>query len=111
MNLTHVEVATELCSHWKLPSNVAQVVLRHHDPTSILDELRPLVLCVAIANILAHDALKDAPPQNLGLAQSWLAELAGISLQPEGLSPEQLNPQIGWEIERAHCFEDALELG
>jgi len=96
--LNHVEVAAELGTHYKLPPSVIEVGLHHHDPLKAGDAARMLVLCIAIANIMAHHILVDEPVQDrLVQLRTWLLELSTKSGNPVFAELEEVSPQMTLE--------------
>jgi putative nucleotidyltransferase with HDIG domain len=67
LGLSHAEIGKLLAEHWRLPSILAQVISRHHSPSSSLEHFQ-LVSAVHAADYLAHglgfrDAYRTEPPQ------------------------------------------------
>jgi HD-like signal output (HDOD) protein len=105
--MTHVDAVVELCEHWKLPPKIATVAKNHHDPCVISTEERMLGLCVALANVLAHQALADEPMENrLPQAEEWMKELAAATKRPEAFGPDTLQAIVHAEAQRARRLED-----
>lgn len=60
----HTAVGRWIAQRWKLPQAMADVIQLHHHSAPALSALKfnaPLVAIVALANILAHSTLMDAP--------------------------------------------------
>ncbi len=106
--LTHVEASQCLGQHWKLPGKIMEVATKHHDPTRANPEMRPMVLCIAVANVVAHQLIQDEPAdQRLPDVQAWMNELISQKTCPENFSMEKLAPLLAQEAERARQFMTA----
>jgi putative nucleotidyltransferase with HDIG domain len=49
----HCEVGAVLAKHWRLPSIFCEVISRHHEPGRSVEELKPLVFVLHVADNLA----------------------------------------------------------
>ncbi len=109
--LTHVDAGEVLCEHWKLPHRVALTVMHHHNPERVqTKDDRLLVLSVACANVLAHQAIEDEPVEaRLPDLQKWLAELAEHSPNPSALSPEAIENLRLLETDRARRLDSIMK--
>lgn len=108
--VTHLEVANELCKHWKMPDTVRHSAVHHHDPTKPPAEFQPLVFCIGAANVIAHELVKDEPIDNrLEYGHSLLTGLAGTSTNAEFLTFDSLLPQFNHEVEKAKMVMSATK--
>jgi HD-like signal output (HDOD) protein len=105
--LNHVDAAADLCKHWNLRGKLEEVIINHHSPMKVSTPNRPLALCVAIANVLAHQTMEDKSIEPLvPTVKEWLSELGRVSFQPDLLNLEDLTPIAMLELERARYFEE-----
>lgn len=108
--MNHVEASKDLCEHWRLPPQVTQVAIHHHDPSQAKQDAAPMTLCVAACNVLAHHALGDRPvDQQLPQAYRWLQQLSATGGRPELLTPAGIDPILKLEVERVKRFEDIVQ--
>lgn len=103
--LNHLDIAAILFKQWHFPASLIAVATRHHEPGRMEGESRPLVLCIAAANVLAHYALADEPGDFLARAEDWLTELSESSSQPEAMGTDYIQAILETAVMRAHMFE------
>jgi putative nucleotidyltransferase with HDIG domain len=100
--IMHTEAGEELCRFWKLSGRTIEIVRKHHEPETASEESRELALCVAAANIMAHQLIQDEPVDSrLEQADAWVRELSTKAKHPEFFAPDQLVPILSQEIEKA----------
>jgi diguanylate cyclase (GGDEF)-like protein len=63
LDLPHPEVGARLAESWSLPKLLSDAIRYHHDPDRSPLELRPLVRCVALGNVVA-DIFVEAEPES-----------------------------------------------
>ena len=77
LDLTHPEVGARLCQSWTLPPLLTGLIRFHHTPDESPEELRKLVRCVALGNLVAEvfsppeGALNDALKRFKKNAAEW----------------------------------------
>jgi signal transduction histidine kinase/ActR/RegA family two-component response regulator len=85
----HTAVGRWIAQKWNLPPAMVDVIRLHHHPASALETLKengPLTAIVALANILAHATLMDAP-RSMGAERQRRAGLqAMLRLGDEDIS-------------------------
>lgn len=77
LGLNHGDVGALVAQHWQLPETIMQGIVYHHEPETIDS---PVALAVAVADRLAHAALRDGPEGRDPLAHLSASVLARLEL-------------------------------
>ncbi len=74
----HCRLGAVLLAIWDAPAEVVASALHHHDPTRAAPEVRPLIVAVRLADLIAEhlELARSGPPLDLHTAPAWLQLVA-----------------------------------